>query len=164
MAGVKGRSGGPRPNSGGPRANSGGARPNSGPKPRSSTAQLLDEMKRLDEEIAKRAADRSAPIKQEAEAQVSKTPDLSLAEKRELLNEMFPVGSDDPLQFLLNVMNEPLMSMDLRIKAATKAVDFKHAKPGEKGKKEQDLDEANAVGQKTRFGLGAAPKLVSNNG
>jgi phage terminase small subunit len=33
MAGVKGRSGGPRPNSGGPRANSGGARPGAGRKP-----------------------------------------------------------------------------------------------------------------------------------
>jgi phage terminase small subunit len=157
MAGVKGRSGGPRPNSGGPRPNSGGARPGSGRKPKTTEAKLLDELKRIDEEIAKRAAERAAPIKQEAEKDVAKTPDLSLDEKRELLNQMFPIKSDDPLQFLLNVMNEPLMSMDLRIKAATKAVDFKHVKPGEIGKKQSLQESAQGVAQSDDFGTAAPP-------
>ena len=39
MAGVKGRSGGPRPNSGGPRPNSGGKRPGAG-RPRKSAANV----------------------------------------------------------------------------------------------------------------------------
>lgn len=40
MAGVKGRSGGPRANSGGARANSGGARPGAGRKPAPKTHDL----------------------------------------------------------------------------------------------------------------------------
>lgn len=54
MAGVKGRSGGPRPNSGGPRANSGGAREGAGRKPAPKVpTQVVDEPLEVQEFLTK---------------------------------------------------------------------------------------------------------------
>lgn len=55
MAGVKGKSGGPRPNSGGKRINAGGARPGAGRprKPKEPTEQIADrDMLQLLQDIA----------------------------------------------------------------------------------------------------------------
>lgn len=154
MAGVKGRSGGPRPNSG-------GARPNSGPKPKGAAA-LARELKAVNAEIAKRAEKAAAPIAAQAKEEV-KTRIADVLEQARVMEELFPKGSRDPLEFLLDAMQMTVLSPELRIKAAMKAVDFKHRKPGEAGKKEQDQEEAEKLAQSTRFGAGAPPKLVSNN-
>ena len=148
MAGVKGRSG--------------GARPNSGPKPKG-VAVLTRELEQINAEIQKKAAQAANPIAAQAKTEIE-TRIADVLHQAAVLEELFPKGSRDPLEFLLDAMQMTVLSPELRLKAAMKAVDFKHRKPGESGKKETDMAEAEELGQKTRFGLGAAPKLVSNNG
>ena len=170
MDAVKGKRGGARPNSG-------GARPGAGRPRKKSETDLIKELQELDKQIALRSRARVEPIQQDVAKDMKTVPTTNLdrplsvverqallEERRAALAEIFPSGPDDPLEFLKAVQQNVLLNADLRIKSAMKLAEFMHAKPGEKGKKEQDLDEANAVGQKTRFGLGAAPKLVSNNG
>lgn len=106
MAGVKGKSGGPR-------KNSGGARPGAG-----------------------------RPKKEKPE-----TP--------------APAKADDPLKFLLGVMNDTNQDPQLRVKAAIAAVQYTHTKKGEGGKKEGKAEAAKKVAG--RFGPPTAPKLVVDN-
>jgi phage terminase small subunit len=111
MAGVKGRSGGPRPNSG-------GARPGAGRKP-------------------------APPVILSAEP-ASDKPNLQ----------------DDPLKFLVNVMNDPAADGKLRVDAAKALMPFVHVKKGEAGKKQERQGKANEVASK--FGARPAPlKLVN---
>lgn len=164
MAGVKGRSGGARPNSG---------------RKHKPLAELTNELAVVNSQIqaTKTAQTRAKPIAGDVVKDMKTVPTTSidrplsaverqalLEERRAALEEIFPSGPDDPLEFLKAVQKNVLLNADLRIKSAMKLADMLYAKPGEKGKKEQDQDEAQAVGQKTRFGLGAAPKLVSSNG
>lgn len=76
----------------------------------------------------------------------------------EYLPELAP--TDDPLAWLLALMNEPKAKVFDRRNAAQKAVDFIHSKKGEKGKKEQVQDKANEISS-GRFGLRQAGKLRS---
>lgn len=100
MAGVKGRSG--------------GARPNSGPKPKK--AVLLPDSEGM-----------------------------------------------EPLDFLLWVQNSGEAPLTDRIRAATAAAQYRHAKIGEGGKKDREKDRAKdaAAG---RLGALPPPRLVSNGG
>lgn len=150
MAGVKGRSG--------------GARPNSGPKPKG-VALLTKQLEQVNQEIArtKKIEVAAAPIAKQVKSEVE-TRIADVLHQAAVMEELFPKGSRDPLEFLLDAMQMTVLSPELRIKAAMKAIDFKHRKPGEMGKKDQTQEEAEETAQKTRFGLGAAPKLVSNNG
>ena len=60
--------------------------------------------------------------------------------------------TDDPLVWLLALMNEPKAKVFDRRNAAQKAIDFIHSKKGEKGKKEQVQEKANEIST-GRFGL-----------
>lgn len=65
---------------------------------------------------------------------------------------------DDPLDFLLTVMNDPAASRAERMRAAITVAQYRHAKKGERGKKEQRRDAAHQVAG-GRFAPGAPPKL-----
>ena len=70
--------------------------------------------------------------------------------------------TDDPLVFLMAVQNDPMTDIRTRVRAAIAAVQYKHTKRGDGGKKDDQADKAKkvAVG---RFGPAAPPKLVVNN-
>ena len=69
---------------------------------------------------------------------------------------------DDPAAFLLDVINDQVEDMKLRVDAAKAMMPYKHAKIGEQGKKEQKADKAKAAA-KGKFSASAPPKLVVNN-
>ena len=60
-------------------------------------------------------------------------------------------AKDDPLQFLIDVMNKS-DDMFLRFNAAKAALPYKHGKVAEKGKKETKADEAKKATQGGKFG------------
>ena len=68
----------------------------------------------------------------------------------------------DPLDFLLMVQNSGEVPVDLRIRAATAAAQYKHAKIGEGGKKDKK-DGAAKDAAKT-FAALPPPRLVARNG
>lgn len=170
---------------GGARPNTGGARPGAGRPPKKTEAELLEDLKQMKKQIAiaerkQRASERKMqasvkPIQAEVIEDSKTVPTTTmdrplssderqalLEERRKALAEIFPSGPEDPLEFLQSVQQNVLLNADLRIKAAMKLADFKHVKPGEKGKKEQDLDDAENVGKTSRFGVSAPPKLISS--
>lgn len=63
-----------------------------------------------------------------------------------------PAGADDPLVFLHQVMNDPRADPKLRVDAAKTLASYKHAKPGEKGKKEQAAEAAKTAANGTEWG------------
>lgn len=60
-------------------------------------------------------------------------------------------AKDDPLQFLIDVMNKS-SDMFLRFNAAKAALPYVHGKVAEKGKKETKADEAKKATQGGKFG------------
>ena len=60
--------------------------------------------------------------------------------------------TEDPVEFLTKVMNEPAADLRLRIDAAKAMLPFKHKKLGEGGKKDEKEAAAKAAGT-GRFGL-----------
>lgn len=60
-------------------------------------------------------------------------------------------AKDDPLQFLIDVMNKS-SDMFLRFNAAKAALPYVHSKVAEKGKKETKADEAKKATQGGKFG------------
>lgn len=71
------------------------------------------------------------------------------------------IAADSPLDFLLAVVRESKLKLNLRMQAAAIAAPFVHAKPAPKGKKEEAADAAKKIAGK--FGRSAPPKLVVNN-
>jgi phage terminase small subunit len=71
-------------------------------------------------------------------------------------------GHDDPLQFLIDVMNDVSADAKLRVDAAKALMPFKHQKLGEGGKKEQKQKDAEKVAG--RFSAAAPPRLVAAGG
>lgn len=128
MAGVKGRSGGPRPNSG-------GARPGAGrkPKPKAPDAPM---------------APSGAPASDSPRANAA---DQAIA------------PADDPLAFLVAVMNNPMAAPALRVRAAIAAVQYTHTKRENGGKRDEQQGKAEKVAG-GRFKAAAPPKLVVSNG
>ncbi len=62
-------------------------------------------------------------------------------------------AKDDPLQFLIDVMNDKENEMGLRLHAAKSALPYVHGKVAEKGKKETKEDAAkNAANSSGKFG------------
>jgi len=155
MAGVKGRSGGARPNTG-------GARPGAGAPRKKTQLDLAVDTKISAAAAAKKVKKDASLIEKEVIASAAK-PEVSVEDRKAIMEELFPKGSRDPLEFLLDVMQMPLLPPDLRIKAAMKAVDFKHRKPGEVGKKEAIGEAAENV-QTGRFAPTSPPRLVSGGG
>ncbi|EGT99127.1 TPA: terminase small subunit [Acinetobacter baumannii] len=58
------------------------------------------------------------------------------------LDEEFPYTKDDPLQFLIDVMNNKDNEMFLRFNAAKAALPYTHGKVADKGKKETKAEAA----------------------
>ena len=71
--------------------------------------------------------------------------------------------TEDPVEFLTKVMNEPAADLRLRIDAAKAMLPFKHKKLGEGGKKEVKADAAKTAGG-GKFSPTAPPKLVAAGG
>lgn len=60
-------------------------------------------------------------------------------------------AKDDPLQFLLDVMNKS-DDMFMRVNAAKAALPYVHGKVADKGKKETKAEEAKKAAQSGKFG------------
>lgn len=71
--------------------------------------------------------------------------------------------TEDPKVFLTALMNCQKAGVKARLEAAKALLPFEHAKVGEKGKKESQVDAAHEVA-KGKFSAGRPPKLVSVNG
>lgn len=61
-------------------------------------------------------------------------------------------AKDDPLQFLIDIMNDKENEMGLRVHAAKSVLPYVHGKVAEKGKKETKADEAKKATQGGKFG------------
>lgn len=76
--------------------------------------------------------------------------------------EPLPSTNLTPLEYALQVMNNPNEPRDRRDKLAIAALPFCHVKRGEGGKKEQVADNAEKAAN-GKFAQSSAPKLVVNN-
>lgn len=70
---------------------------------------------------------------------------------------------DDPLKFLMAVMNDSTEDIDTRKDAAKAMLPYVHPKKGETGKKEARNAAAKVAAGASKFGSMAPPKLVVNN-
>ena len=66
-------------------------------------------------------------------------------------------STDDPMEFLTKLMNEPSADIRIRADVAKAMLPFKHQKLGEGGKKDQKNEEAKKVA--SRFAAAAPPQL-----
>jgi phage terminase small subunit len=70
---------------------------------------------------------------------------------------------DDPLSYLMSVVNSDHIDEKLRVRAAIAAAQYKHTKKGDGGKKEEKAAAAKEAG-KGRFGVRKPPlSLVAND-
>lgn len=123
MAGVKGRSGGKRPGAGRPKG--------SGKKGVTAVAPAATEKVAVGTEMAAAAA-KSDPM-----ATPPGAPGTPPAP-----------WYDNPLDFLIQAMNNPALEMPLRVRAALSAAQYKNTKPGDGGKKEKQAEAASRAGNK----------------
>ena len=79
-----------------------------------------------------------------------KPRETSSYEDEDPLEDQFT--TDDPLEFLINVMKNGGNEMMLRVNAARSALPYVHGKVAEKGKKETKADEAKKATQGGKFG------------
>jgi phage terminase small subunit len=173
MAGVKGRSGGPRPNSGGKRPGAG--RPRKPPVP---IDAVYVEPKAP---IGKPLTDKPAfKIKAPPTPRIAVIPQAPLTTgpvKADIPPAVNPGSTqivpamtaeeanacrNDPLEFLRFVWAGRLDASPTQIRAAAAALPFIHKKLGEGGKKDQTQKAAEKVA--SRFAPVAAPRLISSNG
>ncbi|MEZ7215382.1 terminase small subunit [Klebsiella spallanzanii] len=96
------------------------------------------------------------------------TPKVNTPEKKEgalAPPEAPPVTGqfDDPLKFLMAVMNDSTEEIDVRKDAAKAMLPYIHPKKGEAGKKDARNAAARAAAGTGKFGAMAPPKLVVNN-
>ncbi|EOZ4999722.1 terminase small subunit [Pseudomonas aeruginosa] len=102
----------------------------------------------------------------QAASRYEKDPDVQAAMGRQLKvaerkvaatsadpDPYIPARSDDPLEFMRQVMNDLEADPKLRLDAAKSLAAFTVAKPGEKGKKEERQEKAEQAGKSSRFGL-----------
>ena len=85
-------------------------------------------------------------------------------EKEVFQREEVPASlcASDPLEYMRRVMENETEDPKLRMEAAKTLASYLHAKPGEKGKKEQRQEDAERVA--SRFKASAPPKLVAAGG
>jgi len=142
MAGVKGKSGGPR-------KNAGGARPGAGRKPKVALP-----------EKAKKSA--NAPRARKSPAAVQVTLEAQPAGGALKRSKAHPVEQDDQdmLSLLQNIALGRTQATAIQVKAAVAAVQYTHAKKGEGGKKEERQKAAEKVGG--RFAPTAPPRMRMN--
>lgn len=92
----------------------------------------------------------NSPVKEKAPATPPVAPPVS--------------GSfDDPLKFLMAVMNDATEEIDVRKDAAKAMLPYIHPKKGETGKKDARNAAAKVAAGASKFGAMAPPKLVVNN-
>ncbi len=166
MAGVKRRSGGPRPHSG--RKRPGAGRPRKPPKP---IDVVYVEPKALIDKpsfkapptpriaVIPQAPLTTGPVKADIPPAVNPgstqiVPAMTAEEANACRN--------DPLEFLRFVWAGRLDASPTQIRAAAAALPFIHKKLGEGGKKDQTQKAAEKVA--SRFAPVAAPRLISSNG
>lgn len=144
MAGVKGRSG--------------GARPNSGPKPKTKDIGVTKTEKVKEEPVEEVGAKLSDVVVAQAAAVVAEGAGVS-----QPTQELAQHTNLTPLEFLLAVMNNPMVEDRLRIDAAKTAAQYLHLKKGDGGVKEEKAEKAKKAAA-GKFGASAPPKLVAVNG
>lgn len=144
MAGVKGKSGGPRPNSG-------GKRPGAGRKPKAA-AKSANQPPATKLQVTLEPQARGGALKR------------SKAAKAEPTGALVDGKTRDPLQFLELVINDPTAPLKDRIRAAVAAAQYRHTKLHDGGKKDAATGKAGKAA-KGRFGARPAPlKVVGGNG
>lgn len=72
-------------------------------------------------------------------------------------------NSDDPLEFLLQVMQDEKAPAEMRVRSAMIAAQYMHSRKGEGGVK-TGRKSAAAAASSGKFAPAAAPKLVVSNG
>jgi phage terminase small subunit len=142
MAGVKGRSGGPRKNAGGKRPGAGRK-----PKPKAKAKQ------------APRAPLPELSAAQDAAIGASLPRGPAAPPEPEVAGE--GVGITDAKAFLEGVMAGRIVADESRLKAAQYLLPFQHRKLGEGGKKEHEKEQAGKVA--SRFAP-APPRLAAIGG
>lgn len=145
MAGVKGKSGGSRPNSGGARANSGGKRAGAGRKPK-----------------AKSAANPATPAPTPAVTETLEPQAHGGALKRTTATPV-EVGDLDMLQLLQSVALGRVNATNLQVRAAIAAVQYTHTKRHDGGKKDEMAEKARQAAA-GRFGRRPPPLKLVNGG
>lgn len=74
------------------------------------------------------------------------------------------ISADTPLEFLEAAMRDNALDMALRVRAASYAAPYRHAKKGDTGKGQARKEAAEEVVKRSKFAPAAAPKLVVDNG
>lgn len=133
MAGVKGRSGGARQGAGRPRAVE--------PKQAAGRVARVRLRNDTDEELPRNSAGTAMAPAEDMEPTV-----------------VLP-ASDDPLEFLIAAMNNPLLDARSRLRAAVTAAQYTNKKTKGFGKKEQQATDAANVVRSSRFAPSAPPRL-----
>jgi hypothetical protein len=135
MAGVKGKSGGPRPNSGGTRAGAGRKPRVALPKSANGTASVS---------VALEPQPRGGALKRSKAVPV-------------------PVPDMDMLQLLQDIALGKTDASTVQVRAAIAAVQYTHIKKGDGGIKDQKQDAAKKAGA-GKYGSAEPPKLAAANG
>lgn len=92
------------------------------------------------------------------------TPAVNKPEKIPVPESPPTVGTyDDPLKFLMAVMNDAGEEIDVRKDAAKAMLPYIHPKKGETGKKDARNAAAKVAAGASKFGAMTPPKLVVNN-
>ena len=123
MAGVKGRSGGKRPGAGRPKGSG----------------------KKVVTVVTPAATKKPAPAT-EIDVSAAKTDPMATAGQGAVTQPA--TWYDNPLDFLIQAMNNPALEMPLRVRAALSAAQYKNTKPGDGGKKEKQAEAASRAGNK----------------
>jgi phage terminase small subunit len=173
MAGVKGRSGGPRPNSGGKRPGAG--RPRKPPVP--IDAVYVEPKRSIDTSLKGDSASKVKAPPTPRIAVIPQHPPTTGPVNAAIPPAVNPASTpivpamtaeeanacrNDPLEFLRFVWAGRLDASPTQIRAAAAALPFLHKKLGEGGKKDQTQKAAEKVA--SRFAPVAAPRLISSNG
>lgn len=90
------------------------------------------------------------PTTEKLTSKKTKVNSVDSGENDNLLDEE-NYAKDDPLQFLLDVMNKS-DDMFMRVNAAKAALPYVHGKVADKGKKETKAEEAKKAAQSGKFG------------
>ncbi|HHL2226990.1 TPA: terminase small subunit [Pseudomonas aeruginosa] len=106
----------------------------------------------------KTAAQAASRYEKDPDVQAAMGRQLKVAEKKVVATSVdpdpyIPARSDDPLEFMRQMMNDLEADPKLRLDAAKALAGFTIAKPGEKGKKEERQEKAEEAGKSSRFGL-----------
>lgn len=167
MAGVKGRSGGARPNTGGKRPGAG--RPRKPPAPIDAVyVEARPTKSKSSFKAAAQPTPRIAVIPQHPPTTGPVNADIPPAVNpgsTQVIPAMTVEEANacrtDPLEFLRFVWAGRLDASPTQIRAAAAALPFLHKKLGEGGKKDQTQKAAEKVA--SRFAPVAAPRLISSN-